>query len=190
MHASHLLGSELAVRMAESLARSIADDETLARFTFYVIPRPNPDASEAFFQKPYRERSVNTRATDDDRDGAVDEDPHEDMNSDGWITEPRVEEPGSPKMRHPADPRILIDADRAKQEQGRYTLYSEGWDNDEDDQRNEDDLGGVSFDKNFPFRYPFFAREAGPHQVSEVETRGRGLCLLAAEHRAGVHIHP
>ena len=59
----------------------------LDRFAFYIIPRPNPDASQAFFTKPYAERATNDRPTDDDRDGAVDEDPTQDLNSDGWITQ-------------------------------------------------------------------------------------------------------
>ena len=60
VHAPQLMGSELAVRMARRLIDRAATDsavkELLDRFTFYIIPRPSPDASEAFFQPPLRER--------------------------------------------------------------------------------------------------------------------------------------
>jgi murein tripeptide amidase MpaA len=171
----HLLGSELAVRVAERLVKQASDDaavrKLLDRVTFYVIPRPSPDASEAFFRRPYCERIGNDRPRDDDRDGEPDEDPPEDLNADGWITMMRVEDPAGPYMPHPADPRILIKADPSRGEQGRYRLFVEGRDNDEDGRQGEDPPGGVAFNRNFTFRYPYFKPGAGPHQVSEVETR-------------------
>jgi hypothetical protein len=192
VHAPQLAGSELALRIAQRLAKTTqtgAADETqskstvagdapvdrarqlLQRYTVYIIPRPNPDASEAFFQPPYYERAVNLRSTDDDRDGALDEDPLEDLNGDGLITMLRIEDPSGPYLPHPADGRVLIKADPKKNEQGRYRLITEGIDNDHDELFNEDPPGGVSFNRNFSFQYPFFQPGAGPHQVSEIETR-------------------
>ena len=74
-------------------------------------------------------------------------------------------------MPHADDPRILIKADPAKHERGRYKVYLEGRDNDGDELFNEDGAGGVAFNRNFPFGYAFFEPGAGPHQVSEIETR-------------------
>jgi hypothetical protein len=74
-------------------------------------------------------------------------------------------------MPHPADPRVMIEADPKKNERGRWTLVSEGIDDDSDEQLNEDGPGGVSPNRNFTHRYPFFQPGAGPHQVSEIETR-------------------
>ena len=62
-------------------------------------------------------------------------------------------------------------ADPSKGEHGSYLLYSEGIDNDKDEQWNEDAAGGVDFNRNFPFNYQFFGPNAGIHQVSENETR-------------------
>jgi hypothetical protein len=175
VHPPHLLGSELAVRLARKLTEQAKTDQAvrriLDRLTFYVIPRPAPDACEAFFRPPYVERSENERPVDDDRDGKADEDGPDDMDGDGWITMMRVADRTGPYMPHPDDPRVLIKADPERDEIGRYRLYVEGRDNDQDEEQGEDPAGGVAFNRNFTFRYPYFVRGAGPHQVSEAETR-------------------
>jgi hypothetical protein len=174
-YAPQLLGGELAVRMARRLIERADHDEQiqdlLARYALYVIPRPSPDASEYSFSEPRRERATNERPTDDDRDGRLDEDPPEDLNGDGFITKIRVEDPAGTWMPHPDDPRVLIEADPKKGEQGVYAIYREGVDNDHDGAWNEDGPGGVDFDRNFTYAYPYFEPGAGPNQVSEIETR-------------------
>ena len=132
----HLVGSELAVRLARRLVDQAAGDKAVAamleRVTFYVIPRPSPDACEALFRRPYWERAGNERPTDDDHDGLVDEDGPDDLNGDGLITMMRVEDPAGTYMPHPKDPRVLVRADREKNQRGRWLVYSEGIDNDKD----------------------------------------------------------
>lgn len=175
VHPPHLVASELAMRLARGLIDGSKSDkqvqQLLERFTFYVIPRPSPDACEAFFQKPYFERTGNNRPVDDDRDGRVDEDPPEDLNGDGLVTMMRVEDPTGNFMPSADNPRLLVQADRARNEQGRYRLYVEGRDRDGDEEIAEDGPGGVAFNRNFPFRYPYFEANAGPYAVSEVETK-------------------
>ncbi len=175
VHPPHLAGSELAVRMTRKLVDAAASDKQVAailnRLTFYVIPRPSPDPCEAFFRKPYVERAENDRPIDDDGDGVADEDGPDDLDGDGWITTIRVEDPAGPYMAHPDDPRALVRADPVKNQRGRWSLYVEGRDNDGDERQNEDPPGGTAFNRNFTFRYPYFERGAGPHQVSEPETR-------------------
>jgi len=175
VEAPHLVGSELAVRIVRRLADEAAKDKEvrrmLERVTFYVIPRPAPDACEAFFQRPRHERSLNQRSIDDDGDGRIDEDGPEDLDGDGLITSMRVEDAEGPYLLHPDDDRLLIKADKKEHERGRYALYVEGRDRDHDEQLGEDPPGGVAFNRNFPFQYPYYERGAGPHQVSEVETR-------------------
>jgi len=172
---AHLLGSELTVRLAGRLVEEAKTDKAvrrmLAKVTFYIIPRPAPDACEAFFRQPYAERELNERPLDDDGDGQVDEDPPEDLNADGVITMLRVADTSGQYVSHPDDDRVLIKADPKKNELGRWRLYPEGRDTDEDEQVNEDPAGGVAFNRNFTFRYPYFEPGAGPHQVSEPETR-------------------
>jgi hypothetical protein len=172
--AAHLVGSELTIRMAKQIiakADEQATKELLDRYTFYMIPRPNPDGSEAFFRAPLRERAGNDTPTDDDRDHQQGEDPPNDLNRDGVITMMRVTDPAGRYMPHPSDERVLIEADAKKNEVGRYSLYIEGKDDDHDESFNEDGSGGVSFNRNWTFKYPFFTAAAGPNQVSEPETR-------------------
>lgn len=153
-------GDAIAQRLLPLLAKS----DLLDRFTFYVIPRPSPDAFAL-------NRDGNARKTDDDRDGTYGEDPPDDLNGDGVITVMRVEDETGGWMPHPDDARILIQADPKKNEKGRYAVYVEGRDDDGDGQFNEDGSGGVDFNRNFTFQYPYFQKGAGPNQVSEVETR-------------------
>jgi hypothetical protein len=174
VEAAHLVGSELATRMARRLVENAEDEATkdlLEQYTFYIIPRPNPDGGEAFFRSPRQERAGNDTRTDDDRDHEIGEDPPDDLNGDGLITMMRVTDPAGSHMPHPDDDRVMIEADAKKNETGRYTLYIEGKDDDHDEQLNEDGAGGVSFNRNWTFNYPYFKPGAGPNQVSEPETR-------------------
>jgi len=172
--AGHLLGTEIALHIAKHLVADSKHDETrdlLRNFTIYVIPRPSPDATEKCFALPRRRPQGNARKTDDDRDHTFGEDPPEDLNGDGVITMMRVADAAGEYIAHPKDPRVLIKADRLKGEAGQYHLYVEGVDNDHDDKWNEDAGDGVAFNRNFTFKYPYFKAHAGPHQVSENETR-------------------
>lgn len=170
-----VIGSEIVLRLAEQLLGRAQDDEAirtlLAQRTFYFLPRPAPDAAERCFQKPYRESLGNGAPADDDRDFRDGEDPPDDLNGDGWITVMRVEDIAGEYIVHPADARVMIRADLAKQERGRYKLLVEGRDDDGDGQLNEDPGDGVSFNRNFTFQYPAFKPHAGPNAVSEAETR-------------------
>lgn len=171
---SHLLGSELALGFAEKLLAGIATDSVkslLATTTFYVLPNVSPDATEQYFAKLKYARSGNATATDDDRDGRMNEDPFEDLNGDGQVTWVRIEDPTGKWKTHPADTRVMVEANVDKGETGKYILISEGIDNDKDGKFNEDGEGGVHFNKNLTFDHPYFAPGAGEHPVSELENR-------------------
>ncbi|MDI6767388.1 MAG: M14 family metallopeptidase [Bacteroidota bacterium] len=173
--ADRLIGSELSVHFLNFLLDNYGKVDSITQLinstTFYIIPRVNPDASEMFFQKPLYARTFNARPTDDDKDGVIDEDGYEDLNGDGLITMMRVKDNRGEWIPHPDDPRIMKKADPSKGEVGLFKLYTEGIDNDKDEQWNEDETGGVDFNKNFPHNYQFFGRGAGTHQISEAETR-------------------
>ncbi|WP_367913308.1 M14 family metallopeptidase [Leadbetterella sp. DM7] len=169
----HPAGTEMAVQLAEKLVALPGD--SLARLlqnkTLYIIPGLNPDALEQVTARLKYERSGNATTRDDDRDGKTDEDAFEDLNGDGLITSLRVEDPTGTYVISKDDQRVLVKADVAKGENGKYLLLTEGTDNDKDGQFNEDGPGGVNIDKNFTFNYPMFEREAGEYQASEPETR-------------------
>ncbi|HZY82251.1 MAG TPA: M14 family metallopeptidase [Cyclobacteriaceae bacterium] len=171
---SHLLGTELAIGFAEKLLASANTDSVkalLAGTTFYVFPNVSPDASEQYFAKVKYERNVNATATDDDRDGKVNEDPFEDLNNDGQITWIRIEDPTGKWKVHPADPRVMVMANSEKGEKGTHNVIPEGTDNDKDGKFNEDGEGGVAFNKSLTFDPPYFTPGAGEHPVSEIENR-------------------
>ena len=173
---NELAGTHGVMSWGQGLAAKYAgnDERTrklLDRKTIYIFPRVNADAAEAFFQKPQVERTVSTLPVDDDHDGLIDEDGPDDLNGDGLITWMRVEDPEGEYILDPADSRLLLKADRARGESGKWRYLIEGRDNDNDETWNEDGPGGVSFNRNFPHNYKFFAPNAGVHQISERETR-------------------
>lgn len=172
--AAQVLGSELALRMAERLVADQDKEDVkklLDEVTIYLVPRPDPDAVEKAFAAPYREVAGNGRKTDDDRDGKLGEDPPDDLNGDGWITQMRVADASGRWMTHPDDPRVLIEADPKKNERGQFHVYTEGRDDDHDEQFNEDGGDGVAFNRNWPHRFEHFKPNTGPDAVSEVESR-------------------
>lgn len=171
---NHLLGTELAIGFAEDLLKGSTTDSIkvlLNKTTFYVFPNMSPDATEQYFDKLKYERQGNAVNTDDDRDGKDNEDGYDDLDGNGKITWIRVESPLGDYKPHPDDPRVLIKADAAKGEKGKYLLYTEGADNDKDGQYNEDGESGVWFNKNFTYKHPSFTQGAGEFSVSEKETR-------------------
>jgi hypothetical protein len=179
----HLLGSALALETirfllagGDSAARA---DSVLAQRVVYVIPRLNPDGAEAM-------GSRNGRPYDDDNDGRLDEDPPEDLNGDGLITVMRVPTPGGAFLVHPHDARLMKRAERSKGEAGGYTLYLEGRDTDGDGFVNEDGAGGVDLDRNFQHAYPYWERDAGPHMVSEPESRALMDFMIAHRNVAAI----
>jgi hypothetical protein len=169
---SHPAGSETLLLMAEKMLSNPSDQakDALSKKTFYFLVCANPDAWDT--DKSKFERSGNATPSDDDRDGRIDEDPFEDLNGDGLITQLRIEDPSGTYLPSKTDPRILVKADPSKNETGKYLLISEGTDNDHDDNWNEDAVGGVNINKNFTYNYPFFEKESGVFAASEPETKG------------------
>lgn len=190
VEASSLAGSEMALQYASDLADQYGKTDSitalLAATTLYILPRVSPDASESYFQKPLRERTTNYRPTDDDHDGAIDEDDAEDLDNDGVISLMRIKDPRGEWMPDPGDPRLLKKADASKGERGVYSVHSEGIDNDKDEQWNEDGAGGVDFNRNFAHTYEYFGRNAGVHPVSEFENRAVADFIFAHHNIAAV----
>jgi hypothetical protein len=166
--ATRPVSAEMAIRLAEGLA---GESELLKRVTFYIIPQANPDGCSRAFRSPYRSSEGNARPTDDDRDGTVGEDPPEDLDGDGYITSLRVYRTGGAYRPDDKDARVDVRVSPGDEKPGEYDLYTEGTDNDQDESWNEDPGDGVDFNRNFTFQYRPFTRQAGPHPVSEIESR-------------------
>jgi hypothetical protein len=188
LEADRLIGSELALYFIEHLLTSddAAVAEQLATRTFYVVPRLNPDGAERMFARVKADVRVTLRPSDDDVDGRIDEDGPEDLNGDGLITLMRVPEAGGPYMIDPDDERLLKEADASKGETGAFELYREGTDDDGDGFYNEDGVGGTDLNRNFQHAYPYYTPDAGPHMISEPESRALMDWVLAHRNIAAV----
>ena len=175
LEGDQLIGSELALYLARHLASSYASNAAVKTLVdnhaVYILPRVNPDGAEQMFGSVKSFRRTNAAAFDADNDGRLDEDGPEDLNGDGFITVMRAQDPGGDYMPHPDDARLMRKADAAKGEAGGWSVYWEGVDNDEDGFINEDGPGGVDLNRNFQHKYPYYTPDAGPHMVSEPETR-------------------
>ena len=171
---SHVLGKELALGFAESVLKDASGQEIqnlLNKITFYIFPDVSPDATEQFFADLKYERNVNTVSTDDDRDFTFDEDPFEDLNKDGLITQIRIKDPAGKLSESPEDKRIMTESAVSEGQSGGYLVFTEGIDNDKDNLFNEDGNGGVNFNRNFTYNYVEYGLNTGLHPVSEAETK-------------------
>ena len=184
LEGDHLVGSSHALESVRYLlanATNPAVKQVLDAQVVYVFPRLNPDGAELSFAAVKSGRKGNGRPYDDDNDGRVDEDGPEDLNGDGMISVMRVKDAAGEYMIDPSDARLMKKADATKGEVGGYKLYWEGIDSDGDGFLNEDGPGGVDLNRNFQHDYPYFDADAGPHMVSEKESRA--LMEFVLSHR-------
>lgn len=175
VEAANVSSSELCLQFLQSTAAAFGTVDSvtsmLNNYTFYIFPRLNPDASEQLWKQPHYNRMLNARPIDLDHDGETNEDGYDDLNGDGLITMMRILDPAGEWLADTNTPSLLRKADPAKNEIGTYKLFTEGIDNDNDGFWNEDPAGGVDMNQNFSFDYKPFVTGAGPHPVSEIESR-------------------
>jgi hypothetical protein len=164
-------GTQITLKMIDNVLKNDKLAKVLEEKTLYFVPAVNPDAIDAAFAAVKMEKRGNDTKTDDDRDGKIGEDPFEDLNNDGLITQLRIEDVTGSFVESPEDSRVLIKADPTKNQVGKYVVISEGIDTDKDGMFNEDFSEGVNIDKNFTFDYPAFEKGAGVYVASEPETR-------------------
>ncbi|WKW11063.1 M14 family zinc carboxypeptidase [Pseudogemmatithrix spongiicola] len=180
--------SEVALRLVRDLARDAATAQLLAQRTVYVVPRLNPDATEAYFGALRWERKGNDTKFDDDRDMADDEDGPDDLNGDGIITMMRVKATDGEWIADATDPALMRRADASKGERGMYRLLVEGRDNDADGEYNEDAVGGTDISRNFANNFRFFSDNSGLHPFSAEEARGVAEFVSTHDNIAAVYV--
>jgi hypothetical protein len=174
---SSLFSTEVIVQIMEKMIRQ--DPSILDEVTFYFFPDVTPDASGQYFAPVTYEREENARSYDDDRDGQKDEDGYDDLNHDGMITRMRIKDPEKGDyMVHPDNAYVMVKADITKNQKAEYRIMSEGLDNDNDGEINEDLPGGIIFNKNFTYNYPYFSPGAGENAFSEEESRALAKFLF------------
>lgn len=155
---------------------------------FYIVPMMNPDSRNAHMYEPNTPHSPRSgqRPVDDDRDGLVDEDGHDDLNGDGQITQMRIRDPNGRSKPHPDFPGLMVPAEA--DEPGQYRMLGlEGFDNDGDGRINEDGDGYYDLNRNWPWRWqPNYVNRGGhEYPFSLEETRVVADFLLDHPNIAG-----
>ncbi len=164
--------SESALLLSKYLiAKFKSNDKKYKDRCFYIIPSLNPELYNEYFKKPLFKNPYNLNPTDNDGDGLIDEDPPEDLNKDGFITIMRVKAVDGRYIEDKGFPYKLRKADPVKGERGIYKYYTEGIDNDGDGKFNEDGIGGVKINNNFPFLFKYNNKLSGLYPVSEKTTK-------------------
>jgi hypothetical protein len=148
-HGNEVIGKEIALYFIWYLLTNYGVEENVTRLldekTIYVIPCVNVDGNDWTLKG--LDQRVNSRPVDEDGDGLFDEDPGEDLNGDGRITEMR-------KWNVTAND---------------WDYYPEGIDNDLDGLYNEDWKGGVDLNRNYPIDWINYTAH-GQYPFSELET--------------------
>lgn len=191
-HAGEISGTESSLYLAWHLLENYGKDPVITRIlddkAVYIRPLNNPDGSDMYRLTAQSNRST-VRPYDDDGDGLLDEDPPEDVNGDGYITQLR-------KFVGAGKGNAVIDSADGKGRlmrfvamgQGDYMIYPEGWDNDKDGRINEDGIGGLDLHRNYPYNWHPMTEAtgrgntqfgAGEYPLSEPETRSVVLFTLA-----------
>lgn len=165
----HVLSVELALQFAEKLVTE--NSKALEATTFYIFPNMSPDAYEQYHAALKYERRGNAVAVDHDRDGTPGDNGYFDLNGDGMITWMRVEDPMGDWTVSKEDERVLVKADRAKGEAGKYRVFKESKDDDKDGKFAEDLKEGIAFNKSLTYKFPVFEPLAGDIAVSQKESR-------------------
>ena len=174
LHASEVMGAEVCLKTIETLVTQYGKDDKITDLVdtrvVYIMPKLNPDGSDYYLTKPDGMRS-SVRPHDADRDGSLDEDPPEDLDGDGYITQMRIKDEYGNMKTSKDDPRLL---ERCKEDEvGEWRVYSEGIDNDNDERFNEDGVGGLDINRNWPgqWKQEYIQNGAGLYPLSEPETK-------------------
>ncbi|HEX6053248.1 MAG TPA: M14 family metallopeptidase [Gemmatimonadaceae bacterium] len=192
-HSGEITATESAFYLAWHLLENYGKDVNVKRLldekTVYIRPLNNPDGSDMYRLTAQTNRS-SVRPHDSDRDGLLDEDPGEDLDSDGYIRQMRkfVGAGKGDFVKDSLDPsgRLMR---RVGENRGDYEVYPEGIDNDLDGRYNEDGIGGLDLHRNYPENWrPEPGRDAtgrgwtqlgaGEYPLSEPETRAVVLWVL------------
>jgi hypothetical protein len=175
-HGNEVIGKEIALYFIWYLLTNYGVNGNVSRIldrkTVYVIPCVNVDGNDWTLKG--LDQRVNSRPLDDDDDGRLDEDPGEDLDGDGKITNMR----------------------KWNQTANDWDYFTEGIDNDLDGLYNEDWTGGVDLNRNYPIgwlnysghgQYPFSEPETAtvrdfvsshPNIATAYETHSGATCLI------------
>ena len=201
IHSNEIQGAEFSLYTAWYLTETFKDtkfiQELLADKVFYIVPTINPDGRDSYFHEPNTGSSPRSGVipVDNDRDGQIDEDGYDDLDSDNEILLMRRKSSTGRFRVDPTDPRRMIQI--GTDEKGEYEILGlEGKDNDGDGQVNED---GYTFEydpnrdwgwgwqpnyiQNGAYKYPFSLPEN--RAVMEFVMKHPNIAGAQSYHNAG-----
>ena len=191
IHAGELTGAEVALHFAWRLLSNYDSNPRIKALidsrVLYVRPKFNPDGADLSLLTSTVLRST-PRPYDEDQDGLLDEDPGNDLDKDGIITTMRVKNENGKYKISSKDDRVMEAREVGESVGTYYDIYTEGVDDDGDGSYNEDGVGGIDMNRNFPRNWglEFEQRGAGPYPLSEPETRATIEFLNSRRHIGGV----
>ena len=190
IHGGEVLGGEGALAFLDRIVGAHGSDPAITELVdtraFYVVPIVNPDGRAISVDTPENHR-WNVRPVDEDGDGLFDEDPPEDLDGDGRMLQMRVPDPKGDWALHSTDPRRMVRIRGGAAEGARYRLMTEGLDNDGDGRFNEDRVGGVDLNRNFPANWSAAQFASGPFPLSEPETHALVTYITDRPTIAAIH---
>lgn len=192
-HSQEVTTAESALYFAWYILTNYGEDPEITELVddkaLYVRIKNNPDGSLFYLNTAQINRST-IRPHDSDRDGMLDEDPLEDLDGDGFCYQMRkkVTQGQGDHIIDPDDKSGRL-MKRVGEGKGDYRIFTEGIDNDLDGRYNEDGIGGLDLNRNYPENWrPEPGRDltgrgwtqwgAGAYPLSEPETRSVVLFLL------------
>ena len=190
-HSGEVSGCESVLWLMNYLISQYGKDPEITKIldknAIHLRPVNNPDGHNLYMYTAQSNRST-VRPFDNDGDGLLDEDGPEDLDGDGYILQMRWKDTiNGNYIIDPRDPsgRLMSRVDPGK---GKYSMNSEGIDNDGDGRINEDGIGGLDLHRNYAENWrpmqEFTGRGwtqggAGEYPLSETETRSVVLFLLS-----------
>lgn len=171
-HGREHVSAQFPLYYAYLLVTNESQRKLLDHYSFIIIPLLNPDGYEEAFKNPWHRK--NCRPLDDDGDGLLDEDPPQDTDGDGYIA-------------------FFTNGS---------SYWFEGFDDDKDGKLNEDWIGGVDLNRNYPVAWDkgdinkFSLQYKGPAPLSEPETKAldslvkryRFCIVLAISYHSGARL--
>lgn len=191
IHAGELTGAEVALHYAWYLLTNYDKSERIKNLldsrVIYIRPKFNPDGADLALLTSTVLRST-PRPYDQDFDGLLDEDPGNDLDGNNIITDMRVKNPNGKFKISSKDPRVMEPRDLGETGGIYYDIYTEGIDDDKDGAYNEDGVGGIDMNRNFPRNWGLESEQlgAGPYPLSEPETRATIEFINSRKHITGV----
>jgi len=191
IHSGELTGAEVALNYAWYLLSNYDKDPRIKALldtrVIYIRPKFNPDGADLALLTSSTLRST-PRPYDQDFDGLLDEDPGNDLDGNGIITNMRVKNPSGKYKISKKDPRVMEDRELGETGGTYYDIYTEGFDDDHDGKINEDGIGGIDMNRNFPRNWglEIEQRGAGAYPLSEPETAATIKFISSRKHIGGI----